>query len=206
MRIAGARDAALAHAAGHDGRVAGHAAGRGEDALGGVHAVDVLGRGLAADEEHRLARLACALGVSAVKTSCPTPRRARPAGRWRRHALLSPRIEARVQQLVESSAGSTRRRLVAVDEPLLRPCRRRSSPRRAGALAGAGLQHVERAALDRELDVLHVAVVLLERRRGSSAAARRPSASPLLRARAIGCGVRMPATTSSPCALIRYSP
>ncbi len=41
-----AGDAGLAHAARDHGRVRGHAAARGEDALGGVHAVDVLGRGL----------------------------------------------------------------------------------------------------------------------------------------------------------------
>ena len=34
-----------------------------------------------------------------------------------------------------------------------------------GALAGSRLQHPELAFLDGELDVLHVAVVLLERRR-----------------------------------------
>ena len=33
---------------------------------------------------------------------------------------------------------------------------------RGRALAGAGLEHVELAALDGELEVLHVAVVLLE--------------------------------------------
>ena len=33
---------------------------------------------------------------------------------------------------------------------------------RGGALAGAGLQHVELVLLDRELDVLHVAVVAFE--------------------------------------------
>ena len=34
--------------------------------------------------------------------------------------------------------------------------------RRRGALAVAGLQHLELALLDRELDVLHVAVVAFE--------------------------------------------
>jgi hypothetical protein len=36
--------------------------------------------------------------------------------------------------------------------------------RRAGALAGARLQHEQLALLDGELDVLHVLVVLLELR------------------------------------------
>ena len=50
-----ADDAALAPAAGDDGRVAGLAAGGGEDALGGVHAADILGAGFLADEDHPLA-------------------------------------------------------------------------------------------------------------------------------------------------------
>jgi hypothetical protein len=67
--------------------------------------------------------------------------------------------------------------------------------------------------LDRELDVLHVAVVALQRlahahqlgvgggHRALHAALVRLGAASL-----IGCGVRMPATTSSPWALMRYSP
>ena len=47
--------------------------------------------------------------------------------------------------------------------------------RRGRALAVAGLQHVELALLDRELDVLHVAVVLLELLRAPRRAARTPS-------------------------------
>ena len=52
-----ARDAGLAHAARHHRGVAGHAAAGGEDAFGRVHAVDVLGAGLDADEDDLLARL-----------------------------------------------------------------------------------------------------------------------------------------------------
>ena len=42
---AGAGDARLAHAARDHRRVRGHAAARGQNAFGGVHAVNVLGRG-----------------------------------------------------------------------------------------------------------------------------------------------------------------
>ena len=48
--VAAAGDAARAHAAGDDGRVAGHAAAHGQDALRDLHAHDVLGAGLEADE------------------------------------------------------------------------------------------------------------------------------------------------------------
>ena len=55
--------AAGAHAAGHDGGVRGHAAADGEDALGSLHALDILGRGLQADQDHLLAPGGPLLGV-----------------------------------------------------------------------------------------------------------------------------------------------
>ena len=74
----------------------------------------------------------------------------------------------------------------------------------AGALAGARLQQEELALLDGELEVLDVAVVLLEARGDLAQLAVDRGMS--FSSSAIGCGVRMPATTSSPWALIRYSP
>ena len=53
----------LAPAPGHHGGVADQAAPGGEDALGGQHAVDVLGRGLAADQDDLLAPLGRGLGI-----------------------------------------------------------------------------------------------------------------------------------------------
>ena len=58
--LAGAGDAAAAPTAGDDRRVAGHAAGAGEDADGRVHAVDVFRVRFLADEQHLLRRRACA--------------------------------------------------------------------------------------------------------------------------------------------------
>src|SRR5699024_5554453 len=60
---AAAGDTAGAHAAGHHGGVRGHAAADGEDALGGDHALDVLGRGLQTDQDHLLAPGGPLLGV-----------------------------------------------------------------------------------------------------------------------------------------------
>ena len=72
LDVAAAGDAAGAHAAGHNGGVGGHAAADGEDALGGLHALDVLGRGLQTDQDHLLAPLAAhSLASSAVKTTLP---------------------------------------------------------------------------------------------------------------------------------------
>ena len=54
-------------------------------------------------------------------------------------------------------------RLVEVDQALVDQLRRDPERRLGGALADPGLQHPELAALDGELDVAQVAVVLLER-------------------------------------------
>ena len=53
-QLLAAGDARLAHAAGHHRRVRGHTAVRGEDSLRSDHPVDVVGRGLPADEDHGL--------------------------------------------------------------------------------------------------------------------------------------------------------
>src|SRR5262249_14990534 len=58
LQVARPHDAHAPHAARHDRRVRGHAAGRGHDALRRRHAVDVVGHGLVADEDHALALLA----------------------------------------------------------------------------------------------------------------------------------------------------
>ena len=87
-----ADDAGLAPAAGDDRRVAGLAAGGGEDALGQVHAGDVLGAGLLADQEDRLVR------VLLVRTRrrprprgppCRRPRRGWRRSPWRRPTPLA---------------------------------------------------------------------------------------------------------------------
>ena len=69
----------------------------------------------------------------------------------------------------DAAAGRARRARCArtasalVDQPLLHHVDGDLERRLGGALAGAGLQHAELAALHRELDVLHVAVMGLER-------------------------------------------
>jgi len=78
--FARARDARPAHAARDDRRMAGHAAARGQDALGGVHAVNVFRAGLDPAEDHFLAGLRMLSALSAWKTIFLRPHRARPAG------------------------------------------------------------------------------------------------------------------------------
>ncbi len=67
-----------------------------------------------------------------------------------------------MQELIELSRVDPDDRLLARDQALAR--HRHRSPQRGGggALGGACLQQEELLVLDRELDVLHVSVVLLE--------------------------------------------
>jgi hypothetical protein len=107
-------------------------------------------------------------------------------------------VELGVQEEVDLS-GLTRSTASSRVISFSSPCRRRCAPRPAPCACRARLQHPQLAALDGELHVLHLAVVLLEpadaansRRRGH-----------LLASCAIGLVMRMPATTSSPWALVR---
>ena len=159
-----ARDARGAHAARHHCRVRGHAAGRGEDALGGMHAADVLGRGLAPHQQHALALLDPLLGGLGGEHHLPGSRARRgvePGGQHRcRRARLRP--DHRVQALVEQIGGHAADRLLLRDEPLVHHVDGQLDGSRPGALAVAGLQQEQAPLLDGELHVLHVAVVFLE--------------------------------------------
>ena len=55
-----------------------------------------------------------------------------------------------------------RERLVLGDDALVDHVRGNAHGSRRGALAGARLEHVQAATLDRELEILHVAIVALE--------------------------------------------
>ena len=55
LDLGAAGDAAAAHAASHDGSVRGHAAPDGEDALGGHHALAVLGGSIQTNQNHLFA-------------------------------------------------------------------------------------------------------------------------------------------------------
>ena len=71
-------------------------------------------------------------------------------------------VDHRVQKLVELAGIDAGDRLLARDEALVDHLRRDARRSRGRALAGSRLQEVERPLLDRELDVLQVAVVRLE--------------------------------------------
>ena len=159
---ASARDARPAHAASHDRGVAGHAAAGGQDAAGGVHAVDVLGAGLDAHQDDRLTLLRAAFRLIGGKHD--GTRGGAGAGRQSlgQQRAVCLRIQHRMQQLVERCRVHPPDRLGLIDQSFAGHVHRDPQRRRGGAFAVARLQHVQLVLLDRELEVLHVVVVLLE--------------------------------------------
>ena len=99
---AGARHAGLAHAARHDGGMGGHAAAGGEDAFGGMHAVDILGGRLDPHQDDGAALRPSAFSASSEsKTISPDSRARRGRQALADDLALGAGIEGRMQQLVE---------------------------------------------------------------------------------------------------------
>ena len=71
-------------------------------------------------------------------------------------------VEPREHQPRELGTGHPTQRVVEIDEPFTDHVVRHAEGGLGGALAHPGLQHPELAVLDGELDVTHVAVVVLE--------------------------------------------
>jgi hypothetical protein len=93
-----------------------------------------------------------------------TLRRARRSGDTARERLvLVLGVEHRVHERVELAGLDADERLLLCDQAFTDHVHGHAHGRLRGPLRAARLQHVERSLLDRELDVLHVAVVPLER-------------------------------------------
>ena len=178
---------------------------RGEDALGGDHAGQVVGR----------------WSPSARARTCGPPRR-RPRRRRRRTRPRPPRRpgsrsgRGRARRSAaflsncgcsswSSCSGSTRMHgLFLGDEAFLLHLDGDVQRGGGGALAHAGLQHPQLALLDGELDVAHVAEVVLQHDEDLFELAGRPPPGPRrVFSSAMGLVLRMPATTSSPWAFTR---
>ena len=161
---AAAGDAGLAHAARDHRGVRGHAAARGQNAFGGVHAVNVFRAGLD-PHQNDLAAIGLQLGGLVGREhdfAGGRARRGRQAGGD--HVALGGGIDGRMQQLIERGRIDPRHRVLLGDQAFIGELDGDAQRRLRGALAAAGLQHPQLALLDRELHVLHVAVVLFEQR------------------------------------------
>ena len=142
--------------------MAGHAAARGQHARRRMHAVDVLGTGFGPDHHHRHAfrRLPFRL----VRGEHDRARHSARTGRqpFREQLPLGSRIEHRMQQLVERGGIDASDRLVPADQTLAGHIDGDAQCRGRSPFARACLQHIERAALHGELQVLHVTVMPLK--------------------------------------------
>ena len=161
--VAGAGHAALAHAAGNDSSVRGHAAARGENAGCDFHAGDVFRSGFAADEDDGVvgAVLVMLHGIFRGEDDLSDSRagRCRQAG-GEHFNLLALFHEPRNQEVVKLVRLYAEDCFFLRDEAFAHHVDGDANSGEAGALAVAGLQHVELAILDGELEVLHIAIVL----------------------------------------------
>ena len=137
----GADHRRLAPTPGHDGGVADQAAPGGEDALGGQHAVHVLGRGLVAHQDDLLAPLGRGGGVVGAEVDLPD-RRARAGPEALGPHRVARAGELGVEHRVEVVLGDAGHRLGLGDAEVARaaPCRPPSSgrPRRCACPPGSG--------------------------------------------------------------------
>ena len=158
----GATHTGLAHAAGDDGSVRGLAAAAGQDAFGGDHAVEVVGVGLASDQDDLLTRVRPLHGGVGVEDDLADGRTGRGVHALGQELAGGVVLEGGEHQLCQLGAGDALQGLGLVDQALVDELGRDPEGRPRGPLADPGLQHPQLAALDRELDVAQVAVVLLE--------------------------------------------
>ena len=158
----GTGDTRPAHAACHHGGMRGHATAGGDDAFGGVHAVNVFRRGLDAHENDFLARLGAFLGLVTVEHDLARGSAWRCRQARGEDVALGVGIEGRVQELVKLGRIDPHHRFIGRDQAFGCHVDGNLQRRLGGALAIAGLQHPQPAAFDRELDVLHVGIMAFQ--------------------------------------------
>ena len=158
-------DARLPHATGHHRRVAGHAAARGQHRLRRHDAVEILGRRLGPHQDDLAALLRQRLGFVGVEHHISDGRAGRGRQPFRHHGHGGVRVHHGVEQLIQVLRRNPLHRFVRRDQSLLHQFDRDPHGGEPGSLGAARLQQVQLAALEGELDVLHVFEVSLELRR-----------------------------------------
>ncbi len=155
----------LAELARHQRRVAGAAAAAGEDAFGGEHAVHVVGLGLRPHHDDRPVALLRpgdgGIGVEGDHADGGARRDVEALGDQPR-LLAGGRLELRMQEEFHLLRLDAAHRLFLVDEAFVDHVDGDAHFGLGRALAVARLQDPQLVVFDGELDVLHVAVVLLQ--------------------------------------------
>ena len=138
-----------------------------QDAGCAVHAGDVLRRGLDPHEDDRavLGHRHRVLGAEGDLPGCRARTGRKSAAEEttaRQHLLFLLRVEHRREELHDLPGLDARNRFRMIDQPFVDHVACDFHRGEAGPFAGACLQEIELAGLDRELDVLHVAVMPFE--------------------------------------------
>ena len=142
----------------------GHASALGEDTGGSAHALDVLGRGLLAHDDHLPSLLGGGDGGLRREhdSSHGGAGRRRQSLGHRLGGLLRCYVEYGVQNLVKLRGRHAHHGGLLVDHALGEHVHGHLDCGQAGALAYAALQHPELAFLDGELNILHIVEMLLQ--------------------------------------------
>ena len=118
--------------------------------------------------------------------------------------LQRRRIKLRMQQRIQLAGTDLQNSLFFCQFAFVYQVNRYFQGSRSRSLAVSGLEHIELAAFDGKFHILHISVVILQSLRDFRNCLYTSGISSA--SCAIGLGVLIPATTSSPWAFIRYSP
>ena len=165
--LGAAGDAASAHTTGNNCCVGGHAAANGQDALCVLHAFDVLGGGLEADEDDLLAGLAFLDGIFCREDDGTCGSAGGSCDTLADDVVLigsfeGVGIELRVKEHVERLRVDLHERFLLGDHALVDEVACDLDGGSSRALAVTRLEHIELLVLDGELHILHVAVMIFE--------------------------------------------
>ena len=162
LEVLAADDSTFSHPPRNHGSVTRHAATRGENGACRDYSVEIFRSSFVANENHALSRMRPLLGCIRVE-HCASAR----GTRTRRKAETKRRrpnrwVDYRMQQLIELPGWHSPHRFDFVDESFTHHVARNAHRRGGSAFTSARLQQEQLATLDREFEVLHVAVMLLE--------------------------------------------
>jgi hypothetical protein len=124
---------------------------------------DVLGRSFRPDEDHHLPALRQLLRLTRGEDNLADGSTGRAAEPLRDHVERGVRIDLRVKELLHLAGVEAKEGLILGDEPLLDHIDGNAHGSRGGPLSSARLEHVERAVLDGEFQVLHIPIMRLQR-------------------------------------------
>ena len=152
-----ADDAGEPEAAGDHRRVARHAAPDGQDAVGGVHAADVLGAGLDADEDRRLALGSAGLRGFGGEDDVAGGGAGAGGDAGAEDVARGERVDLRVEVLDQAARLDAQQRLAAGDDARLGEVDGDADGGAGVAPGGLGVEDGDPALLEHEIELAGVA-------------------------------------------------